>query len=565
MSSAPRAKGERPRKRGSALSPSEGWESEEPTDSRAILLARYSVNTLAWLVVVVLAAFLAVHCDRYIALRRHETSLPEYIISSNADLKHALGRVSDTYHVNELIEELSGFDAATPAPIHLSEVDLQPTDPICLREGFGDADAGDWVAVNPNFEGETSGSRRRSRGHLAFARDAHAYVVDTGYDSGIRAQLHVIPGASDMLHSTVDVTALYDDSEDPDTRVLDAFDVCTYRADSKPEDGTWPQYDNGPLLADVFRIQRRPLFPGATDADKNLNGGRSLSNIIADVHFNVTLTIPSGKNRSLHGLKVGRYDVKLHKDVTIRELDIYTPGRVHAQKGFGTTGSSIRTYGPRGNVTGHFDVAYGDLDVRTDGAGVNARFDVARGQREDGMTRYINFEVNDGSLNVKLWLDDEALDPCAHVPKNVDPHCVRYRPFAFDIHATSSNHPQEIMLLDHSLYPSGVNIYTRSTNAPSRLKLDPSFEGTYHYHSAKNHYGGEIMYRIPEVDPSGKGRKRVRLEGLTTQYGYTGAVGWGSEEAAKKGASFAEVYVDADQTNKAPEVDRRPIDARKAG
>ena len=47
--------------------------SPEPAQqSRAILLARQGTQTLSWLLVVFIACFVTVQCDRYIALRRIE-------------------------------------------------------------------------------------------------------------------------------------------------------------------------------------------------------------------------------------------------------------------------------------------------------------------------------------------------------------------------------------------------------------------------------------------------------------------------------------------------------------
>ena len=44
------------------------------------------------------------------------------------------------------------------------------------------------------------------------------------------------------------------------------------------------------------------------------------------------------------------------------------------------------------------------------------------------------------ALNATFRLVDEATDSCARVSASVDPHHMRYRPFAFDIRATSSHY-----------------------------------------------------------------------------------------------------------------------------
>ncbi|VDB96658.1 unnamed protein product [Peniophora sp. CBMAI 1063] len=469
---------------------------DPPTDSRAVLIARYSVNTLFWTLAVVLVAFAAVQCDRYLALRLREA--------------HARPR-PPIYSGPAPAEDMRAqLDRLVTAPITLGGVDVYPTAPICLRSGFGLPDAGDWTALD----------RGSSWGHLDFTCDARAYVVDTGFDANVSAEVHVVPGSD----ATVDVAASYGVGG---KGALDAYEVCIYRADAAP------------LTVDVFRIQRR-IPVGATDTTKDAS---------SSVRFNVTLQLPTltrTGDAMPRALRIGRYEaVTLHAGLTVRDLDIYTPGSVHAQSGFAARGMSVRTYGPRGNVTGRFAVAAGHVGVGTYGAGVDARFDVTRRQGEDGRTRMVVLEAYDAPLNAMLKLVDEAADSCARVSASADPHCMRYRPFAFDIRATSSSHPQELTLVEGSSYPPGITIHARATDAAAVLRLDSSFKGTYHFRTAKNHYGGEIMSKEGVRDPEGRGREKVKIRDARTQYGYFGATGWGSGRAARKGASYAEVAVDA--------------------
>lgn len=389
--SSSRAKAEKSRKR--------SWENERaerPVDSdpssysTSIQLARYSVNTLGWLFVVFLAAFLAVQCDRYIALRRYEAPPPP-----QDELELALERVSDTYRVDEIIDQLEselstvtgqlGGELGNLAPVTLVDGTGWPTDGVCLREGFGDADAGDWVQTSApstsasRFEFDGEHYHFRSTGHLAFARDVPIYAIDTGYDTAVQAQLHIVPGR--IEYATVDVSAFYNDPG-----ALGAFDACTYRADTtlNPalDDGNRPEAGYAPLKVDVFRLQHRDV----NSAER------------AHASFNITLTIPDGKDRALYSLKIGNYNVTLHKGLTLDALGIETHGRVHAQNGFMATDLSVDTYGARGNVSGWFNVIDADVAIRTDGASIDARVELTRGPDQAGQTRVLDLQANDACV-----------------------------------------------------------------------------------------------------------------------------------------------------------------------
>ncbi|VDB96661.1 unnamed protein product [Peniophora sp. CBMAI 1063] len=542
MSSSSRAKAEK----GSTT-----WESQQqPADpssySRAILLARYSVNTLAWLIVVVFASFLAVQCDRYLALRQLEAPASHahsaYDISSNKDeLEIALERVSDTYRVDDIITELEALgdtlDGLTPAPIRLDGTDVYPTDSICLREGFGDADVGDWVTSPPATYEFNDGERYRFRatGHLAFARDVRIYMVDTGYDPDVRADLHVVSGA--VPYATVDVAA-FSNEQNAGAGTLDAFEACTHRLDSAPEsltgDSRWlsgSEYD--PLKIDLFRLQHRKQAPSDAAGD----------NSSPDVRFNVTLTVPE-ESEELYSLRIGYYNITLHNGVILDELDVQTSGSVHAESGFKTIRLGVRTVGAQGSVTGHYDVMNGDVAIHTDGAPVDARIDAVRTTTKNRKTptQNINVVATDAKLTVELLLEDQA-DDCdpAFAPA---PNCAWVRPFAFDVRTTSSNHPQRLTILDGSSYSAGTRILARATNAPAKLKLDSSFEGTYALKTGKHALGAGISGEPGVDDPNGWDRQRVFVHGLGNRHVFSGAVGWGSKDAAMHGPSYAEVEID---------------------
>ncbi|KZV75679.1 hypothetical protein PENSPDRAFT_54358 [Peniophora sp. CONT] len=519
-----RAKADKSQKRSAPA----GWESEpeqsadldslDPASySTSIQIARYSVNTLGWVCVVFLASFLAVQCDRYIALRRYEAP-PR----PQDEMELSRERLSDTYGVNAMDAKSEELGAVAPAPIIIDENSVLPTDGFCMRKEFGGPDFSDWAGTEPSafaFDGERY--RMVSAGRLAFARDAQLYVVDTGYDSALHTQLHVVPGL--VQHATIHVAAFHDEPG-----ALDAFDACTYRADITLDTANRSSKSgSGPLKVDVFRLQRR---------DWNATQNQRAS-------FNITFAIPYSRGNEVYSLKLGRYNVTLYDGLALDELSIETHGRVHAQSRALSKGLSVDTYGVRGNVTGHFNIVDGDGAIRTDGASIDARFIVVRGPNQAGQTRKLDLQANNAALNAQIMLGNEAHD--CHLSTNPAKNCAWVRPFAFDITATSSNYPQRVTLLEGSYYPSGVHIATLATNAPATLKLDAFFEGTYVARSGKSALGAGKQGGFGGVaDPSRKGRERVFVEGLETRHVSSGAVGWGSEDSAREGTSYAEVETD---------------------
>ena len=129
MSSRP--KPEKGRKRGAPPAPAPDYEPEPEPQSRAILIARQSLQTISWLFVVFIASYIAVQCDRYVLRRRIEAPHSSVLRDK---LDHALEGVDDVLSGLEALNDKLGDIA--PSPIRFNE-----GDEICLREGFGDGDA----------------------------------------------------------------------------------------------------------------------------------------------------------------------------------------------------------------------------------------------------------------------------------------------------------------------------------------------------------------------------------------------------------------------------------------
>lgn len=129
------------------------------------------------------------------------------------------------------------------------------------------------------------------------------------------------------------------------------------------------------------------------------------------------------------------------------------------------------------------------------------------------------------SLNATLYL--------------VDPSRKTGRLSPFDVQATSREGSLDLEICGGSMY-SVINIDAEARNGSAHLGLDASYEGTF---IAKTVDSGdseraEVIYTHGELYP---GYSNVFLPPLRTRQLHAGAVGWGSEEAAVNGPSFAEV------------------------
>lgn len=110
---------------------------------------------------------------------------------------------------------------------------------------------------------------------------------------------------------------------------------------------------------------------------------------------------------------------------------------------------------------------------------------------------------------------------------------------AFEITAKSWQGLIDLTLSDDSTY-AAVSIDAQATDAPVHLSLDPAFEGTFTAKTIKP----DASERATVAYTHGglySGLSRVFQTPFRTRHLHTGAAGWGSEEAAANGPSFAEI------------------------
>ncbi|KZV70780.1 hypothetical protein PENSPDRAFT_433691 [Peniophora sp. CONT] len=193
-----------------------------------------------------------------------------------------------------------------------------------------------------------------------------------------------------------------------------------------------------------------------------------------------------------------------HEGFSSRELDV-----------------SSRVREKHGGVFGHFS-ASGNVSIGASNAPIDVHVEMTHSIPHQVQT--INLRSRAGPLKATLSI----MDMSKEAERNT-----------FKINAVSRDGPLDLTLSNGSTYGS-VSIDAEATNAPAHLTLDTAFEGTFVAKTVdSNESEGASAVYAPGATYSG--HMRVFRTPFQTRHIHAGAVGWGSEEAAVNGASFAEV------------------------